>query len=179
MRGIGVARRYAVALAASVLDNEFDRINSELESFLKGFQETKLGEVLVSYFIPQRKKIELVEEIAFKYKFHKKTRNFISLLVERKRIEFFPLIMQFFHQFWNTAHDIHEFTMITAVEVSDEVVRRIREILSKKFKGEIIIDRKLDPSIIGGVILQKGYIVYDGSIKKQLELIKRKIIEGE
>lgn len=179
MRGIGVARRYALALSASVLDSEFQRINSELEAFLKGFQETKLGEILVSYFIPQKKKIELVEEIASKYKFHKKTRNFISLLVERRRIELFPLIMHFFHQFWNATHDIHEFTMITAVEVGDDVVRRIKEILSKKLKGEIIIDRKVDPSIIGGVILQKGYIVYDGSIKKQLELIKRKIIEGE
>ena len=52
-------------------------------------------------------------------------------------------------------------------------------ILESKFKGEIRIFSKIDPSIIGGFILKKGFVVYDGSIKKQLELIKRKIIEGE
>ncbi len=179
MRGIGVARRYATALVASVLDSEFERINSELESFLNAFQKTKLGEILVSHFIPQRKKMELVEEIASRYRFHKKTRNLISLLVERRRIELFPIILQFFHQFWNASHNIHEFTMISAVEVDENVVNRIKDILSRKMKGEIRIDREVDPSIIGGLILKKGYVVYDGSIKKQLELIKRKIIEGE
>ncbi len=179
MRGRAVARRYAWALVASVTDQEYPRINSELKAFLKAFQETELGNVLSSPFIAMEKKKNLVEEIAHRFNFHKKTRNFLVLLVERNRISLFPMMMEFFRQFWNSAHNIHEFTMITAVKPPQDVVEGIKKILSEKFGGEIILKTQVEPSIIGGLILKKGYTVYDGSIEKQLELIKRKIVEGE
>jgi len=179
LKGSIIARRYAAGLGASILDSEYPRINSELEAFLTAFKKTELGEALSSYFISMEKKKSIIEEIAHKYKFHKKTRNFLILLIERRRIELFPLIMEFFHSFWNQSHNIHEFELVTAIKVDEKFVDEVKGILESKFKGEIRIFSKIDPSIIGGFILKKGFVVYDGSIKKQLELIKRKIIEGE
>jgi len=179
LRGRAIARRYAWALVTSVTDQEYSRISSELRAFLKAFNETELGEILASPFIAMEKKKSLVEEIAHRFNFHRKARNFLVLLVERNRISLFPMVMEFFRQFWNSAHNIHEFTMITAVEPPEDVVEKIKKILSEKFGGKIILKSQVDSSIIGGLILKKGYTVYDGSIEKQLELIKRKIVEGE
>ncbi len=179
MRGRIVARRYAWALVGAVTDQEYPEVSSQLQAFLRAFRETTLGEVLSSPFISSLKKKSLVEEISHRFKFHKKVRNFLSLLVERKRISLYPLIIEFFHQFWNSTHNIHEFTMITAVEPPSEIVERIKEVLHRRFKGQILLQTLIDPSIIGGLVLKKGYTVYDGSIEKQLELLKRKIVEGE
>ncbi len=179
MKGTLIARRYGVGLTVSVLDREYERINRELESFYRAFQETKLGEILVSYFIPMKRKKEMIEELVSRYDFHKKTRNFLILLLERNRMEIFPLVMDSFHQFWDQKHNIHTFEMITAIKINNTTVERVRKALEGKFKGEIRITPKADPSIIGGVVLKKGYIIYDGSIRRQLELIKRKIVEGE
>ncbi len=177
MRGRAVARRYAWALVASVKDREYQEVNFQLEVFLKAFMETPLGEFLSSPFIPPSRKKTLVEEIT--PDFQKKVRNFLGLLAERNRMALFPLILDFFHQFWNSAHNIHQFTLISAVPPPEALVDRVRKALLKRFKGEVKIKTLVDPSIIGGLILKKGYTVYDGSIEKQLELIKRKIIEGE
>jgi len=177
LKGRAVARRYAWALVASVTDQEYPEVDSELKVFLRFFKETPLGEFLSSHFVPPARKKGLVEEIT--RNFHKKTRNFLVLLAERNRMVIFPMILEFFHQFWNSVHGIYEFTLISAVDPEEDLVERIKKALLRKFKGEIKIRTQVDPSIIGGLVLKKGYTVYDGSIEKQLELIKRKIIEGE
>ncbi len=177
MKGRAVARRYAWALVASVKDQEYDEVESQLEVFLKAYRETPLGEFLASPFIPASRKKSMVEEIT--RDFNKKVRNFLTLLAERNRMVLFPMILDFFHQFWNSSHNVHEFTLISAVPPEESLVERIREALLRKFKGEVRIKTQVEPSIIGGIILKKGYTIYDGSIEKQLELIKRKIIEGE
>ena len=49
----------------------------------------------------------------------------------------------------------------------------IAEKLSAATSRKIILDRTVDPAILGGVVAQVGSVVYDGSLRSQLEDLRR------
>ncbi len=175
MRESVVARKYAIALVGAVKLNEYDRISSELRSFLKAFNQTELGGILTSPLVPKNKKHDLIEIICEKYDFHRKTRNFLHLVVERNRARLLPLMIKTFQKIWWERHNVEFYDVITAVPVDEGFSSRLKEVLEKKRGSKVILNFKVDPSILGGVVLRKGFTVYDGSLRKQLELIKNKI----
>lgn len=175
MRETIVARKYAIALAGAVKEDEYDQIIGELRSFSRAFRETELGEILTSPFVPKNKKIQLVKLICQKYQLHRKTCNFLSLVVGRNRSELIPLMIKTFQQIWWEKHNIIFYEVITAVPIDKSFEQKLKNVLENKHNTKIILSFKTDPSILGGLILKRGFTVYDGSIRKQLELIKNKI----
>ena len=58
----------------------------------------------------------------------------------------------------------------------DMINQRLKEITGKK---EVVLEIKEDPSLIGGIITKIGDVIYDGSIKTQLNILKENIKRGE
>ena len=65
--------------------------------------------------------------------------------------------------------------IITAIEIDDKDVEEISDALSKVIKKKISPEVSVDPSLIGGIVAEVQGMVYDGSIKRQLEKIKQSI----
>jgi F-type H+-transporting ATPase subunit delta len=57
----------------------------------------------------------------------------------------------------------------SAVPLDDASVAAIAERLSTTTKKQVIVERAVDPAILGGVVAQVGSLVYDGSLRTQLE----------
>ena len=53
---------------------------------------------------------------------------------------------------------------------------KLKEMTGKK---EVVLEVKEDPSLIGGIITKIGDVIYDGSIKTQLNILKENIKRGE
>ena len=49
----------------------------------------------------------------------------------------------------------------------------IADKLSSATKAMVLLDRAVDPAILGGVVAQVGSLVYDGSVRTQLEELRR------
>lgn len=58
------------------------------------------------------------------------------------------------------------------VTLVDDSHLEIKDKLSKLFGQKVSYNFKIDPSIIGGVIIRDGNIIYDASIKTQLNKLK-------
>jgi F-type H+-transporting ATPase subunit delta len=66
-------------------------------------------------------------------------------------------------------------TVTSAIALDQTVARSIEAKLAEATKREVVVDRKIDPAIMGGVVAQVGSIVYDGSLRTQLEELRRRL----
>ena len=66
--------------------------------------------------------------------------------------------------------------VITIEELGEQEKENLAKALAKEFKKEIRLSSIIDPSIIGGVVVNVGDKVYDGSIRTKLNVMKRMII---
>jgi F-type H+-transporting ATPase subunit delta len=66
----------------------------------------------------------------------------------------------------------------TAVALPAEKLRALEQGLQQATGRQVVLQSKVDPSIIGGVITRLGSTVYDGSVTTQLQKMKQSLIEA-
>ncbi len=101
--------------------------------------------------------------------------NFLNLLVEKKRAEILPEIAEEYKTMVDEEKNISHGSVISAVELSDELRENVRTTLEKLTGKRVELTTSVDPSIIGGIIAKVGDLVLDGSIKTQLAGLKDSI----
>ena len=98
-------------------------------------------------------------------------------MVERHRINVIPAIADQLVLRMNEAKGVAEATVYSVRELSNEEQKQLELTLAKRFnKHAIQLENKLDPSIIGGIRVQMGNTIVDGSIKGKLKRIEREIV---
>ncbi len=99
-----------------------------------------------------------------------------ALIIKNKRVNFLPVIIRTFITKYR--HENHIFTERLTVATES---KELEEILKERGKlatgGEILIDTIVDPSIIGGFILDVGDMRMDASVASQLQVIRHQYIE--
>ena len=64
----------------------------------------------------------------------------------------------------------------TPESLESEMVSRIKESLEEKLEKDVVLDSKVDPSIIGGMILRVGNTVIDGSVRGKLARMRKELL---
>jgi F-type H+-transporting ATPase subunit delta len=67
--------------------------------------------------------------------------------------------------------------VVTAVPLPDAQRTALAGALRRAAGSDLTITEKVDPSIIGGVIARVGSLVFDGSVTRQLERMKQRLLE--
>ena len=101
--------------------------------------------------------------------------NFLNLLVEKKRAEILPDIAEAFKNMVDEEQNISHGTVTSAVELSDELLAKVKASLEKLTGKQVELSTSVDPSLIGGIVAKVGDLVLDGSIKTQLAGLKDSI----
>ena len=71
-------------------------------------------------------------------------------------------------------HNRQAIAVVTSAKaLSEEELAKIRETLAKASGKEILLEAKVDPSLIGGVVVRLDDMIYDNSIKSQLSRLTR------
>lgn len=148
---------------------------SEFNSFLSA--HTKLQDTLKRPFLPAAKKTEIAAQILERFSIADKAKRFLLLLVENSRLTLLPEILERLPVFWNEEHGITTFQASSVIPLSPAQKKRLEERLALHENRPVSLTYKIDPSLIGGLSLRKGNIVYDASIQGDLERLKQKIAE--
>ena len=61
-----------------------------------------------------------------------------------------------------------------AAQRTDAIGRRLKEVTGRT----VTVVQRVNPAILGGVVTRIGSMVYDGSIARQLEKIRSRLVEG-
>ncbi len=171
-----MARRYAKALFELALERQIlEQVSDEVKSFGRILEtESRVRAYLLSPEIDKRQKREFLQRL-FSEKISNLFYHFLLLLVNKGRQRYFAEIVFEFARIYDLKHNRMRATVTSAIALEEREVEEIRGLLSRLMQAEIVINSKVDAGILGGVIIQIGGKVIDGSLIHQLELMRRQM----
>ncbi len=101
--------------------------------------------------------------------------NFLELLAERHRLPATFRIRRAFDELWREEHKLLSVEVTSAVELDEALVRSIGERIEERTGRRIELTSRVDPDIIGGLILRVGNKVLDASVHGRLQRLRKQI----
>ncbi|MBQ9394934.1 MAG: ATP synthase F1 subunit delta [Proteobacteria bacterium] len=98
--------------------------------------------------------------------------NFVKLVVDRGRIQYFSKIMHSFVGLRDAAVGRLRGVVYVAEPLTADQHDRLRAKAQSKLGCEVVLEERIDPSIIGGLRLEINGRVYDSSVKRHLERLR-------
>jgi len=177
LKSLVLARRYAKALFELAEErNTIASIADELVAFRDLLSENvDLRNFFLSPEAGKERKIEFVRK-NFKGRFSTLFINFLHLLLEKGRQSIIDEIVSEFGKRYDRYQNKVRASAITAVPMPKADMQALHELLSKRFQANFEIENRVDPGILGGVVLQIDGKVLDGSIRNQLRRLRAQML---
>ena len=155
-----------------------ERVEQDLTMILDTYNKSSdLPMLLMSPIIQTRDKKQVLQSI-FKPTVHKLTFDFLMLLLEKNREENLPEIISYFMKFLDESRGILRGQLISAHPFSSEQKSALVNQIEKHTGKQILIEEKLDASLIGGFVVRMEDTVIDNSIKNQLQRMHQSLIKS-
>jgi F-type H+-transporting ATPase subunit delta len=103
-------------------------------------------------------------------------RNFLRLVTEKGRVGEIEEIGREFERLCGEEEGVLNVRLITALELSDQEARRIVEQIEEASGRTVEASRKVDPALIGGVVLEVGSMRLDASVRGRLERLRKELV---
>ena len=116
--------------------------------------------------------------LAEKLNFSKNLKNFMFLLIEKRRIFFVEKIFDSFLRLCSKKRGEVKASLISSKELSRDELDSISKALSSSMSSTIKFNYKVDKDLIGGLKLQLGSFMIDTSIKNKLNKYKQEMLES-
>ncbi len=176
MRDRRVATRYAGALLAS----------AKAEGVLEGVAESyaavmdvvadkdRLHIFMDSPQVPVQEKKDLLKSV-FGGRIEPLLLNFLYLLIDKNRIENFRDIGEEFAALVEDEVGVIRAQVVTAVTLAEDLSAALEAKLASFTGKRVILEKKVDPAVIGGVCVTLKDKVLDGTVRTNLELLRKKL----
>ncbi len=169
-----ISRRYARAIFELAAGRE-EAVAAEIDGFLKAYGHPELRHVLgnPAFDIDRRK--EIVAELAGRMGLSELTTRFVSLLLTRERLDGLPSIASHYHGLLDDARGRVNARVLVSRPLADAQRESLASVVSGMTGKTAALTEELDPSILGGIIVEVGGKVYDGSVRTQLHSLRQNI----
>lgn len=168
-----VSNEYATALFE--LAQESGTSEEILQSLLSVSElmneNPEYADFLSSPNIPKSERVDAIEQ-AFRGSMPEYVVSFLSLLCERGRIRNLSECISEYKQLCDAANHISVADVASAVELTEGEKKALTEKLEKLCGNAVILNCKVDPSLIGGIVVTVDGKVIDGSIRHRLHELK-------
>ncbi len=173
-----IAKRYATALLE--LGGETGELTSLVQEFLrasKAYEENaELRAVLDDPLVAGDAKKAIVDDVATALSLGAAARNALRLLLDRRRIRALPAIAARLSEMADRKRGVLRAEVVTAMPLPEEYFERLESELRRMTGMSVALDRRLDPSLLGGVVVRVGDTVYDGSLVARLKQMKETVL---
>lgn len=172
-----IAQPYAQALMsvaqANNLIEEFGQDIRSLLSLLSASEQLR-NFLNIPFIEPEDKKAVLKRILGEGANIY--LRNFLMLLVDKRRIFLLEEICQQYLALWRQIKQIVLAEVISAVPLSEAQQQAVKEkVIAMTNAREVELDTKIDRDIIGGVIIKVGSQVIDASLRGQLRRLSLRL----
>lgn len=96
-------------------------------------------------------------------------KNLMRLLLENRRLRLLPAVRTLFEALKSAQEGVLEANIVTAFPLQDAETKDIVNRLEKRFKRRIQPSVQVDPELLGGLRIVVGDVVFDASVRGQLQ----------
>lgn len=179
MTADAVARRYAAAFFdVTTKAGNTDRAAAELAAFNQVIEgHAELARIFQTPAVPPQKKKAIVEAMLRAMDLASpEVGRTLQLLAERDRLAALPKIVAALMDRVTAARRVVPADVVTAVPIDDARRAALAAALSKAMGADVRMTATVDPSILGGVVARVGGFVFDGSVARQLERLRERLV---
>ena len=170
-----IARKHAKALLeVGLQEGNYETLGQDLNKIadlLKESKELRIALWNPAFLKPTRKAI--ARKVGERLGLAATTVKFIELLIHRKRIDHFSMITKTYRDLGDEVAGRTRVTLATPLELPPGLAQEVKSLIEAMTGKEVILSIEKDPSLIGGVLMKNGNVVYDGSLKAQIAKLKR------
>jgi F-type H+-transporting ATPase subunit delta len=179
MKDRKLATRYARALLASLHDPTTAEIADEFLHALRQAMEESgdFEDLLLDPAVPRATRKTVLESLARQADMPAQVINFMAAVVDHNRAASLPSIAEVFHEQREAAAGIVAAEITTARPLSEDLKRRTLETLEQLTGRHVRLSTRVEPSLVGGAVTRVGSLLYDGSLRTQLEQLRRKMVQ--
>lgn len=174
------AQRYAKALIDLAIErSQLEEVKADID-LIRATMTPDFEKVLLSPVITDHKKSQIFKAV-FEGRVSQLTFSFFDLVFSKRREWILREIAEAFFEKYRELKGIEVIEITTAVEISDDLKKTIHDRFQNlpKFQNKTIeIKSKVDESILGGFIAQSHDILFDASVKNDLQYIGRQFLEN-
>ena len=151
-----------------------DEIHDHLDAFADALNESRDLQVFFfsPYFSSQEKKDGVQKVIDGGNEYFVR---FLELLAERHRMPALFRIRRELDRMWAEENKLLSVTLTSAVELDDDIKDDIRKKIEDETGRKVEFDAKVDPDVLGGLVLQVGNFVMDASVRSRLEKLRKQV----
>ncbi len=172
------ARRYAEsAFEIAGRDKTIDRWRTELDLAGTILEDPAVARGLSDPTVATETR-EQALEAGLKGKVSQPLLNLLHLLVQRGRIEDLPRVAAEFRRLDNIRLGITPARAVSAAPLEPADVKALTARLEQMTGGRVELSQEVDPSLLGGLVVQVGDRLIDGSVRGRLERLRNQLVSG-
>lgn len=169
---------YAEALFQAARERgELEEVLEDLKGFEESFNESEeLRLFYLSTQIAERDRRRAIDALTENMRLS--TRNFLKVLSDNGRAEMLEDTIRRYEELVEEHLGRVEVQLTTAVELSDEMLERVRERLGRILENkEVVLETFVNPEILGGAIFRFDGSMVDSSVRGRLESLRENMTE--
>ena len=169
MNVTGIARVYATALfAAATAAGTVERTGADLRDFVQALDQSRpLANAVFNPQIDPEAKLRVLTQLTGDA--DRLAAGALAVMLEKGRITLAGEVADQYERFVAQAARVVEVEVTTAVPVAPDVERLIVERVRRSTGGEPRLTKRVDPGILGGLVLRVDDLLVDGSLRGRLE----------
>jgi ATP synthase F1 delta subunit len=170
-----IAQVWARALFEVAKEHDLlDRVREQLGEFVDALNENR--DLMVFFFSPyfstEEKKDGLKRSVTDA---EPVLMNFLEALIERHRMPVIFRIKARYEILWEDERDLLPVEVTSAIELDKSIVGSIGDRIGEQTKRTVELSSKVDPDILGGIVLRVGNVILDASIRNRLEQLRKQV----
>ena len=178
MVNVSIARRYARALLdVSSEVGRADAVSEQLSSLSGALAHNReLADVLFNPAFSREQRASVVEGLLKALgKVEPVLANSLRLLVDRNRLAYLPDIARLYRDMADAQAGRLRGHVTSATPLSADTLQSLAGTLKTLTQRNVVLEARVDPKVLGGVAAQVGSTLYDGTLRTQLEQLRREL----
>jgi F-type H+-transporting ATPase subunit delta len=177
---LAVANRYARALSDLVMlpqpSVSPEAVLDQLRGFHKALESSpELQAALMSPAVAAAAKHRVAGKVAERLAMARMVRNFIFVIIDHRRIPLVGRIVEAFEKAVDDRLGRVRATISSAAPLDEQQQRKLEDRLTATTRRQVRSDFRVNPDLMGGVSVQIGSTIYDGSVRGRLAALRARM----
>jgi ATP synthase F1 delta subunit len=104
--------------------------------------------------------------------------NFLALLIENHRMPVIFRIRRAYEQLWEHENRLLPVEITSAIELDEATTDGVVKSIGESTGRRVALKTRVDPDILGGIVVRIGNSILDASIRNRLEQLRRQVAHG-